>query len=922
MAIFKIKNLNFKYPKANKLSLQNINLDVKRGEFIVLMGSSGSGKSTLLRNLKPALAPAGTLDGEILFRHKEKSSAIPLNEVPQRIQASGIGYVLQNPDNQIVTDMVWHELAFGLENLGYEKQVIRTRVSEMANFFGMQTWFDRETKDLSGGQKQILNLASVMAMKPEVLILDEPTSMLDPITASEFTQLVRKINLEIGTTIILSEHRLDEVLSIADRTVVLENGRIIANDTPANVGAILANDNNNIFVAMPSPMQAYIKLYNQGYGTNLDCPIDVKGGRLWLNEILDGVNLEHTEVITINPDKTSRGNTTPVFQLRDVWFRYTKESKDILKGLCLNIDEGEILALVGGNGCGKSTTLNVLAGIKRAFSGSVKLYGKKIEKYNDGELRRGLLGMLPQDPQSIFVTDRVMDDLIEVVKGRNLSDTEAISELERVIELTEIQSLLESHPYDISGGEQQRVALAKVLLLDPKIILLDEPTKGIDNFFKEKFGNILCKLKNESKTIIMVSHDVEFCGIFADRCAMVFDGKIASESNANSFFSGNSFYTTSANKMSSHLYNNAITAQNVADLTLANLESNQGRKGLDDCRDKEDGDGGNVEDSDDDSNSIDDDVRGDGNDSIDGVDSNSNGESADAPLDNEDKSNILKKNSTDNVIYDEGIKQIKQKKSIRKRLVISLLAIATLTGLAFASINIGSGSSYYMFITIIIVAMIVPFFINFEKKRSQARELVMMSVIIALAVAGRAAFFMVPQVKPVIAIVIAGSFCLGPSSGFIIGAMTAFVSNFLFGQGPWTPFQMIGMGMVGLLTGLIGEKVRAKWSSRDSAEGINNNKATDDAEQNIALKRTRNNLPVWFLCVCGIITFFVYGFFSDFWTIFVMGQFSLEGMLLVYGAAVPFNLILAAATVLFLKIFGGAMVSKIERIKTKYGFAS
>ena len=914
MSIFEIKNLSFKYPKANKLSLQDVELNVKRGEFLVLMGSSGSGKSTLLRNLKPALAPAGKLEGEILFSYKEKSPAVPLNEVSQRIQASGIGYVLQNPDNQIVTDMVWHELAFGLENLGYEKQVIRTRVSEMANFFGMQTWFDRETKDLSGGQKQILNLASVMAMKPEVLILDEPTSMLDPITASDFIQLVRKINFEIGTTIILSEHRLDEVLSIADRAVVLENGKIIACDTPANVGAILSNDKNNIFVAMPSPMQAYIKLYEEGYGTNLECPIDVRGGRLWLNEILDGINLEHTEVITASPDRASRGMEKPVFQLRDVWFRYTKESKDILKGLCLNIFEGEILALVGGNGCGKSTTLNILAGMKRAFSGSVKLYGKKIEKYNDRELRRGLLGMMPQDPQSIFVTDRVMDDLIEVVSDRNLSDAEARSEIERVVELTEIENLLESHPYDISGGEQQRVALAKVLLLDPKIILLDEPTKGIDNYFKEKLGNILCKLKNENKTIVLVSHDVEFCGIFANRCAMVFDGKISSESNANSFFSGNSFYTTSANKMSSHLYNNAITAGQVADLTLANIEANSERKGLKACGEKRDAtisqncdvsDAGSVSDA---------------------SDTRVNCEKMDLKIDDIQKVEKINDNSNREARSDEEIAQIRQSKNKKKRTIIALLVGATLAVLALVSIHMTSTSSYYMFITIIIAAMTIPFFVNFERKGSQARELVMMSVIIALAVAGRAAFFMIPQVKPVIAIVIAGSFCMGPGSGFIIGAMTAFVSNFLFGQGPWTPFQMIGMGMVGLVAGFIGAKVRARWSAQNTVEEVNSEAASvgDNSKvlQNIPLKKTKNKLPLWFLGVCGIITFFVYGFFADFWTIFAMGQFSLKGILLVYGAAVPFNLTLSVATVIFLKIFGGAMVNKIERIKVKYGFGS
>ena len=794
MNLFQIENFSFKYPTSNKKALNNISLEIEQGEFLAIMGSSGSGKTTLLRNLKPALAPHGERVGNIFFTYKEEKNRCKIEKLDARIQASAIGFVLQNPDNQIVTDKVWHELAFGLENLGYDKQVIRTRVAEMANFFGIQEWFDKDTKELSGGQKQILNLASVMAMKPEVLILDEPTSMLDPIMAGEFIQLVRRINREIGTTIILSEHRLDEVLSIADRTVVFEDGKIIADDTPAEVGVKLAEQKKDIFVAMPTSMQAYIKVFNEGYGCDLECPIDVRGGRIWLNKLLSG---KQNIISSIKEDNKNIEieEKNLVYELKDVWFRYSRNGKDILKGFSLNVREGEILALVGGNGTGKSTTLNIFAGIRKSYRGSNKLYGKKISKYEDNELRNGLIGMLPQDPQSIFVTDKVTEDLLEVLSGENLSQEEKTYKINKVAKLTEITDLLESHPYDISGGEQQRVALAKVLLLNPKIILLDEPTKGIDNFFKAKLGEILEKLKEDNKTVIIVSHDIEFVGVYADRCAMIFDGKITAQGNATKFFSGNSFYTTSANKMSSHIYKNAITATDVARLTLLNLRDNLH----------------NYENN----------CKSD----IDYIDKDEN-------IDTKDSDNSKK-----DIEY-------KKDKKIKKSKI----------------------------------------------KLPQARELVLMSVIIALAVTSRAVFFMIPQVKPILAVVIAGSYCLGPRSGFVVGAMSAFVSNFMFGQGPWTIWQMIGMGLIGLIAGGYGKKTKMQ------------------------------NVNVLFAPIFGVLTFVIYGGIVDIWTIFAVGEFSIKSIFMIYITAIPFNLILAISTVVFIYLFANPMINKIKRIKIKFGF--
>ena len=252
MEHFRIENLSFYYPTSkDKKSLDNVSLKIEKGEYIVLCGKSGSGKTTLLRHLKTVLSPHGKRVGEIFF------NGVALNDVDNRKQSSKIGYVMQNPDDQIVTDKVWHELAFGLESLGCDQKTMRSRVAEMACYFGIQDWFHRDVAVLSGGQKQLLNLASIMAMQPEVLILDEPTSQLDPIAASDFLNTVRKINTELGTTVIITEHRLEDIFPYADRAIVMDSGKIIADDTPRNIGRLLYEQNNPMFTAMPTPVRVF-----------------------------------------------------------------------------------------------------------------------------------------------------------------------------------------------------------------------------------------------------------------------------------------------------------------------------------------------------------------------------------------------------------------------------------------------------------------------------------------------------------------------------------------------------------------------------------------------------------------------------------------------------------------------------------------
>ena len=533
MVHFQIENLSFSYPTKEQESLHNVNLTIEKGEYIVLCGASGSGKTTLLRQLKTVLAPYGKKSGQILF------NGIPLEQVSQQEQAAKIGYVMQNPEEQIVTDKVWHELAFGLESLGCDQKTMRSRVAEMACYFGIQDWFHRDVEVLSGGQKQLLNLASIMAMQPEVLILDEPTSQLDPLAASDFLNTVRKINTELGTTVIITEHRLEDIFPYADRAIVMDGGHIIADDTPRNIGKLLYEQKNPMFAAMPTPVRVFYGAEGEG-----DCPLTVREGRTWLSK-------------TCSAPKTLPAEEIPeskeiALSLNELWFRYEKDSADVLRGVNLQVPTGSLHAIVGGNGAGKSTMLKAICGICKPYRGKVKVFGKQKVQFKE------CLAMLPQDPKSLFVKHTVREELEEMS-----ADKEKIAEIAKICE---IDNLLESHPFDLSGGEQQRSALAKVLLTQPRLLLLDEPTKGIDSFFKEKLATILCKLKDQGITILMVSHDVEFCAKYADRVSMFFDGQILTTDTPRRFFGNNSFYTTAANRMSRHIFSMAVTAEDVVAL--------------------------------------------------------------------------------------------------------------------------------------------------------------------------------------------------------------------------------------------------------------------------------------------------------------------------------------------------------------------
>ena len=878
MDTFAIHDLTFFYPGQAVPALDRLNLTVRSGEFWVLCGPSGCGKSTLLRQLKTVLAPHGHRLGEIRFE------GVPLDELDQREQAARIGFVLQSPENQLVTDKVWHELAFGLESLGYDTPTIRRRVAEMASFFGIQTWFYKNVAELSGGQKQLLNLASVMAMQPSVLILDEPTSQLDPIAAADFLATLGKINRELGTTILLTEHRLEEAFPLAGRVAVLDRGRLLCTGTPSQVGAALKDAGHAMFQAMPAPMRIWAAV-----GDSSPCPVTVREGRDWLGRFAAAHPLGAL------PEEQRHAYPPEVaITARDLWFKYEKDLPDVVKGLSLTVRRGEFLALLGGNGTGKTTSLKLLSGLLQPCRGELETVGR--------------LGVLPQNPQALFVKKTVREDLFELLKGRPLSRAAQEEQVARAVTLCRLEELLDRHPYDLSGGEQQRAALAKILLLEPDILLLDEPTKGLDAGFKQTLAEILQRLLRRGVAVLMVSHDIEFCARYAHRCALFFDGTIVTEGPPRAFFSGNSFYTTAANRMARARLPGAVTAEEVIaacggalppepelpeaspPLPPPGVHSADDRPGplpwwrrliaavsaaaalLLLC---------NA-------------VGAADLTALIGAAGASSAGITHLKLDALLLAALLvftlavSRRAPPPVV---PIQVSRERRRLPKRTVAAAVMILLLVPVTlFVGLFYLDNKKYYFISLLILLECMAPFFLLFEGRKPQARELVVIAVLCAVAVAGRAALFMLPQCKPVMALTILAGVAFGGEAGFLVGAMTMLLSNLLFAQGPWTPYQMFAMGIIGFLAGLLFRR------------GL--------------LRRSRVSLAV-FGALAAIV---VYGGIMNPVSALLWSQ-ALNGAVLLtyYLSGFPMDLIQAIATFLFLWFAAEPMLEKLERIKVKYG---
>lgn len=548
MEILKIENLTFSYPNAKAKALDGISLTIKQGDFVLLCGRSGCGKTTFLRMLKKETVPHGEKSGRVLF------NGCNVEELSRSCSAESSGFVFQNPEQQIVTDKVWHELAFGLENLGVEKNEIRRRTAETAAYFGIERIFRSDTASLSGGEKQLLNLASVMIMNPRLLILDEPTSQLDPIAAVDFINTIIKLNRDWGITVILSEHRTEELFSAADMVMVMEQGRVTAYDSPSEVASRLKN--NPVSYGFPTSVRMYQSVEKF---SSFKCPLNVKEARSLLSryKLNVGINQCKKDI----SDSKQKVFKDVVLNCKNICFRYGKDEKDILNRTSFKVYEGEIFTLLGGNGAGKSTLLKVLSNLEKPYSGSVEICGVNIKKYRGNSLYKNKLAFLPQNPKEAFVKDKLSDDYREIQKVMEYSNDEFDAKLHFLLQKMEMEHLLQGHPYDLSGGEQQKAALIKILLLNPKVLLLDEPTKGMDAYSKKAFTDILKSLKELGVTLLIVTHDVEFASLCSDRCALLFNGEIISVGAPAEFFSNNTYYTTSACKIAGGFFEQTVTLE-------------------------------------------------------------------------------------------------------------------------------------------------------------------------------------------------------------------------------------------------------------------------------------------------------------------------------------------------------------------------
>ena len=539
MALFTVKDLSFFYPNEEKPALSDIGFSVEKGEFITICGSTGSGKSTLLKLLKPELSPKGILKGSILFDGEN------ISDLPRRLSAEKIGYVTQNPEMQIVTDKVWHELAFSLESLGLPEKDIARRVMETASFFGIDEYFEKKTSQLSGGQKQLLNLACACAAEPSALILDEPCAQLDPAMTKSFLSAVKRLCTELSITVIIAEHRLEEIVAFTDRLMMLEKGRIFSLDTPKKALSKIAS---------PSPFYAFLpssaKLWQQT-GQLSEIPLSVREGRSYLETFFN------TDIGSLTTKETESERTAPALTFKNVYFRYERNAEDVLKDLSLEVYENEIFCILGPNASGKTTALMLACAVRKPYAGSISVFGKNIKSYKDQSLYRSCISYLPQDVTALFLKNTVREEL---------EDAQA-DQSDLPFDPTPI---LNRHPYDLSGGEQELLGLSKVLASCPRLLLLDEPTKGLDPQAKETLKKALKKLKSRGMTVVIVTHDVEFSADIADRCALLFKGECICTDVPLSLFSQGQFYTTAISRMTRGLFDDTVTVSQAAALCEKN----------------------------------------------------------------------------------------------------------------------------------------------------------------------------------------------------------------------------------------------------------------------------------------------------------------------------------------------------------------
>lgn len=890
MSLYEINGLTFAYPDIISERddvylapcLNDVDITIEQGEFVVVAGGSGSGKTTLLRQLKPVLTPRGKREGRITFAGQE------LSQMDEKMQTQKIGFVMQDVDAQLVTDKVWHELAFGLESLGLPAEMIRKRVAEMCSFFGLNSIFHKKVNELSGGQKQLVNLASVLALSPDVVILDEPASQLDPMAARDFFQCLERINRELGITIIITEHRLEELWAMCDRFILLDHGTVLYDGT-------IQEGVRTLYETVPSielPAACRIAL---GLQAKEEIPVTVTEGRNWL--VRYDQEHEQTGEVTTRAYKGEH----KIIEIRDVFFRYDRMEHDVLHGLNLSVYAGEILAINGSNGCGKSTLLSLIAGADTPYRGRIRIEkGKRV-------------GLLPQDPKLLFTASTVRAELgIEKDINREMALDKTKQTRYQIAELCGLTELLDRHPYDLSGGEQQRLGLARVLIGMPDVILMDEPTKGMDAEFKRTFAEILRKLQLQGCTIVVVSHDIEFCAQTADQVCLIFDGETAVVNGVTEYFTGNEFYTTAAARIARGIVDHAVTVEDVLAAYGKKTETDTGK------HEQSCAESGQIEDKQ--HKNI------------------SSGKSSFCrrlglvvtalvmafcfmvTVRQSDLTRLIDDGrvTSEGIVYmgiyvvfilaiglfiwllrplakaqDQEIERRKRYRISRKNMIVTTVCILAAAATIWMGKAVLSDRKYYFISLLVLIEMMIPFGVAFETRKVSARDLVTVAVLCALAAVGRTAFFMIPNFNPVMAIVILSGVAFGCETGFITGAVTMLVSNMVFGQGPWTPWQMFAMGLVGFTAGLV----------------FNNSKIRGE-------QLTRLSLCVFGGFCCIII---YGGIMNPASVIMWQPAVNLQMILAAYVTGFPFDVVQGFATVLFLWLMARPFLEKLDRIKIKYG---
>ena len=922
MEQIRVEHLTFSYGNESIFSLKDITTTIPKGQFVLIIGESGCGKTTLLRHLKIDYLPAG---------NRSEQAAIYINgtdiwEMPQRDKAGLVGFVRQDPESSQVLDKVWHELAFGLESLGYPQEQMQRKVAEMVAFFGLEPIYDEKLCNLSGGQKQLVNLASVMVMEPEILVLDEPTSQLDPVAATQFFGMVERIHRELGTTIVMTEHRLEEVYGLCDRVLVMERGSIVCDDTPEQATVYLWRQGKSMFDALPSSVRIYLQLnsactkekamtvpesteYEAGQPSQEErqkplvyadqavtgqVPLTVKDGRNWIADILtrdvhtrdenadmcaaDSIAadiyspIQKKQVYPSDRNKNGCGEKrTSVMHAEELWFRYGAKGADVLKACSLSPEQGKITAILGGNGAGKSTLLHVLAGHYKPIRGRIRR-------------QKGMIAMLPQNPQVLFAKDMVWQELcvsagvptaadMAYIKKENNdmpgSDSKEdvkqlrYERLDKLISTFGLREVLEQHPFDLSGGQMQKLALAKLILADYDILLLDEPGKGMDYQAKHEMGSVLRQLADNGKTIVMVSHDVEFCAKYADVCGLFFDGHIVSLMETRSFFLQNVFYTTAVCRMCRNLLDSVVTVEDVLGYFGKKDKKAESEIGTDDRADAKK----NTE--------------------IGQSETNINcGQILESEGQNRNyKADTGKKDSPD--VCKTMQRQETDSKGWNKILIFAAFFLC-MAFTIYLGHTVLQQRKYYFISLLLVLEALGAFFVSFEKGKPKLKEMMTISVMTAITVAGRAAFYMVPNVKPMAALTILSGIGLGGEAGFLVGSLSMLISNIFFGQGPWTPWQMAAMGLLGWLAGIF---FRNESSCSWKKVGV--------------------------ICLFGFLSvLLVYGGIMNPASVLMYQEHVNREMILsAYAMGVPFDLLHAGGTVIFLLIGTRPILKKLFRIQ-------